>query len=70
LQVRGGDEALTAIKTLYERFGYQALDTTKYAIMDVAEETCEGFTQWREYRDKVVHDREAARPFTRDVRDM
>jgi hypothetical protein len=55
LHVRGGDEALKAIKRLCERFDCLAFDTTKCAIVDFAEETNGGFSEWREYRDQVLH---------------
>ena len=42
------------IKKICEKFKCQALDTTESKLIDFNEETNTGFTQWREYRNKVL----------------
>jgi hypothetical protein len=55
LQIRGDNKALKSIKMICEKFNCQALDTTKCEIIDFTKETNEGFSEWQEYRNKVIH---------------
>jgi hypothetical protein len=56
LHVRGtGQEALKSIKMFCEKLNCQALDTTESEIIDFNEETNKGFSEWQEYRDKVIN---------------
>jgi hypothetical protein len=54
LHVRGGNEAIKAIGLLCKTFNLQALDTTEVNLIDFDKEANDGFTQWREYRDRVM----------------
>lgn len=55
LHVRGGDEALQAIKIFCEKFNCDALDTTEGKCIDFNEKSNKGFSAWRKYRDKVLN---------------
>jgi hypothetical protein len=54
LHIRGGDEAIKAIAILCEKLNLQALDTTDCKLIDFNKETNDGFTQWREYNNRVI----------------
>ena len=58
LYVRGGDEALKAIKLFCEKLACQAFDTSGGGIIDFNEEANKGFSEWRQYRDKVTNKKE------------
>ena len=54
LHIRGSERALDAIKKIVLYTGWKALDTSAGDFIDFNNNPDKGFSQWREYRNKVA----------------